>query len=148
MATIAATVGDNIGFVLGYYGGRPLLQRYQSVFRIRPGMLERAEQTFARYGAGTIFIARFVFGLRIVAGPMAGVLRMSWKKFLLSNFLGAAFWVSVISGAGYLFGRHWQRLERIIKRFDIAVAVAVVLIAGWYWWRSRWRSSLEKYPHV
>ncbi len=137
VATIAATVGDNIGFVLGYYGGRPLLERYQSVFRIRAEMLVRAEQTFARYGAATVFIARFVFGLRIVAGPMAGVLRMSWKKFLIFNFLGAAFWVSVISGAGYLFGRHWQRLERIIKRFDIAVAVVVVLIAGWYWWRSR-----------
>jgi membrane protein DedA with SNARE-associated domain len=137
VATIAATLGDNIGFVLGYYGGRPLLQRYQSFFRIRLETLERAEQTFARYGPATVFVARFVFGLRIIAGPMAGVLRMSWKKFLIFNFLGAAFWVSVISGAGYLFGRHWQRLERIIKRFDIAVAVAVVLIAGWYWWRSR-----------
>src|ERR1700722_16637252 len=42
VATIAATLGDNIGFVLGYYGGRPLLQRYQSFFRIRLETLERA----------------------------------------------------------------------------------------------------------
>jgi membrane protein DedA with SNARE-associated domain len=141
VATIAATLGDNVGFVLGYYGGRPLLQRYQSFFRLRAETLERGEQTFARYGAATVFIARFVFGLRIIAGPMAGVLRMSWKKFLIFNFLGAAFWVSVISGAGYLFGRHWQRLERIIKRFDLGVAIAVVLIIVWYWWRNRRRGS-------
>ena len=49
---------------------------------------------------------------------MAGVLRMPWRKFAVFNFLGAALWVTVISGAGYLFGRHWGRLERDVKRFD------------------------------
>ena len=116
VATIAATLGDNLGFALGYYGGRPLLERYQSIFRIQNKTLARGENLFARYGAATIFFARFVFGMRIIAGPMAGVLRMPWRKFLVFNFLGAAVWVTVISGAGYLFGRHWERLERILKR--------------------------------
>src|SRR5579863_8691068 len=87
VATIAATIGDNLGFALGYYGGRPLLVRYQSIFRIRPATLERGEKLFDRYGAATIFFARFVFGMRIIAGPMAGVLRMQWRKFLIFNFL-------------------------------------------------------------
>ncbi len=137
VATIAATIGDNLGFALGYYGGRPLLVRYQSIFRIRPSTLQRGEKLFDRYGAATIFFARFVFGMRIIAGPLAGVLRMQWRKFLVFNFLGAGLWVSVISGAGYLFGRHWHRLERIIKRFDLAVAIVVVLAGVWVWWRKR-----------
>ncbi len=137
VATSAATIGDNIGFALGYYGGRPLLVRYQSIFRIRPSTLERGERLFDRYGAATIFFARFVFGMRIVAGPMAGVLRMPWRKFLIFNFMGAALWVSVISGAGYLFGQHWHRLERAVKRFDLGVAIVVVLAAVWVWWRKR-----------
>src|SRR5271168_3186530 len=137
VATIAATVGDNLGFAMGYYGGRPLLERYQSAFRIEQKILTRGESLFARYGAATIFVARFVFGLRMIAGPMAGVLRMPWRKFLLFNFLGAAVWVTVISGAGYLFGQHWGRLERDIKRFDVAVAVVVLLAAAFWWWRSR-----------
>jgi membrane protein DedA with SNARE-associated domain len=137
VATIAATLGDNLGFAIGYYGGRPLLERYRSTFRIERKTLERGQRIFAQYGALTIFFARFVFGMRIIAGPLAGVLRMEWKKFLIFNFLGAAVWVSVISGAGYLFGRHWGRLENILKRVDLAVVVVVIVVVVAWWWRSR-----------
>lgn len=140
VATIAATLGDNLGFALGYYGGRPLLARYQSIFRIRNATIERGESLFAKYGVVTVFFARFVFGMRIITGPLAGVLRMPWRKFLVSNFLGAAVWVSVISAAGYLFGRHWQRLQRDLERFDILVVAVVVVVAAFWWWRSRSRN--------
>ena len=141
VATIAATLGDNLGFAVGYHGGRLLLERYQNIFRIQRSTLLRAEQMFARYGAVTVFFARFVFGMRIIAGPMAGVLRMSWRRFLMFNFLGAAVWVTVISGAGYLFGRHWERLEQSLKRFDLIAAVVVLLIIGVLWWRGRRQSK-------
>src|SRR5579863_8401280 len=137
VATVAATLGDNLGFALGFYGGRPLLTRYQSIFRVRASTLGRGERLFAQYGAVTVFFARFIFGMRIVAGPLAGVLRMSWRRFLIFNFLGAAVWVTVISGAGYLFGRHWHRLERVIKRLDIAAIIFVLLLVAWLWWRNR-----------
>lgn len=140
VGTIAATLGDNLGFALGSYGGRPLLGRYQSVFRIQTSTIQRGEQLFARYGAATIFFARFVFGMRIIAGPLAGVLRMPWKRFAVFNFLGAAVWVSVISTVGYLFGRHWDKLERVMKRFDVVVAIIVVLVAVFVWWRGRRRN--------
>ncbi len=137
VATIAATLGDNLGFALGYYGGRRLLARYQATFRISNAILSRGEDLFARYGAVTIFFARFVFGMRIIAGPLAGVLRMSWRKFTVFNFLGAGLWVTVISSAGYLFGQHWHRLERDIKRFDAVAAIVVASVAALLWWRSR-----------
>jgi membrane-associated protein len=137
VATIAATIGDNIGFALGNYGGRRLLERYQNFFKIPHRTLERGEGLFARYGAVTIFFARFVFGMRIIAGPLAGVLRMSWRKFMVFNFLGAAVWVTVISSAGYLFGRHWERLVKDLKMFDIAIAAVVLLSAAILWWRHR-----------
>lgn len=136
VATIAATLGDNLGFALGYYGGRPLLARYQSLFRVKQSTLDRGEQLFARYGPATVFFARFVFGMRIIAGPMAGVLRMAWKRFLIFNFLGAVLWVSVISSVGYFFGRHWERMENALKRVDIVVVI-VVVIAALVWWRRR-----------
>lgn len=137
VGTIAATLGDNLGFVLGYYGGRPLLERYQSIFHIRSKTLARGESLFARFGAMTVFFARFVFGMRLVAGPLAGVLRMPWRRFLVFNFLGAAVWVTAISGTGYLFGQHWERLQRDVRRFDLGVAMLVLLAAAFLWWRSR-----------
>jgi len=137
VGTIAATLGDNLGFALGYHGERPLLARYQSIFKIQKSTLDRGERLFERYGSLTIFFARFVFGMRIIAGPMAGVLRMPWKRFLLVNFLGAALWVTVISSVGYFFGRHWEKLEQGMKRFDVAVAIIVLLLAAFLWWRNR-----------
>jgi membrane protein DedA with SNARE-associated domain len=137
VATIAATLGDNIGYALGHYGGRPLLARYQAVFRIKDTAVARGEGLFARYGAVTIFFARFIFGMRIIAGPMAGVLRMPWRTFAIFNFLGAGLWVTVISCAGYLFGQHWGRLERDIGRFDMAAGFLAVLAVAFWWWRSR-----------
>src|SRR5437016_6926397 len=60
----SATLGDNLGFAIGHYGGRPLLQRYQKTLRIRPGVIARGEELFARYGSMTIFVARFIAGMR------------------------------------------------------------------------------------
>lgn len=137
VGTIAATLGDNLGFALGYHGGRPLLIRYQAVFRIRDRTLERGEALFDRYGAVTVFFARFVFGMRIIAGPLAGVLRMSWRKFTIFNFVGAAVWVSVISAAGYLFGQQWERVTRNVRQAEFAVVILLFLAAVILWWRSR-----------
>jgi len=136
-ATIACTIGDNLGYAIGYRGGRPLLARYQSFFRIRPSTIQRGEKLFETYGALTVFFARFVFGMRIITGPLAGVLRMPWRKFLLFNFLGATVWVGVISTAGYLFGQHWERLARSLKRLDLILIALFFLLVAWRWYRSR-----------
>ena len=114
IATCAATLGGDLGYALGYYGGRALLDRYQSVFRIPAATIKRGEEIFARYGAAAIFFARFVFGLRVFAGPLAGVLRMRWRAFALFNFLGAAVWVTCIAsvrqqGCAYSLSRSTGR---------------------------------------
>jgi membrane protein DedA with SNARE-associated domain len=141
VGTIAATLGDNLGFALGLYGGRPLLERHRRFFHVSDASLARAERLFADYGAVTVFFARFVFGMRMIAGPMAGVLRMPWKKFVAFNFLGAIVWVTAISSAGYLFGRHWERLMQDLKRFDLAVAAAAIVVLGLLWMRNRREKS-------
>jgi len=137
VATCAATLGDNLGYALGHYGGRPLLDRYQNVLKIPPATLQRGEALFARYGAATIFFARFIFGMRVFAGPLAGVLRMRWRTFTLFNFLGAAVWVTFIASAGYLFGQHWRTLLRAMQRFNIAVLIVAVVVILFLWWRYR-----------
>jgi membrane-associated protein len=137
VATCAATLGGNLGYALGHYGGRPVLDRYQRVFRISPATLERGEKMFVRHGAAAIFLARFVFGLRTFAGPLAGVLRMRWRAFTLFNFLGAAVWVTCIASAGYLFGKNWRSLMRAIQRLDIAVLIVAGAVILFLWWRHR-----------
>jgi len=139
VAVCAATLGDNLGFAIGYRGGRPLLDRYQATFRIPTAAIERGERLFEQYGAITIFFARFIFGLRVIAGPLAGVLRMQWKRFAIFNFLGALLWVSVISLVGYHFGKHWDRLVHYMEKLNIGIAILVgtALLVLWLWRRLR-----------
>ena len=135
--TVAATVGDNLGYALGHYGGRPLLERYRNIFRISEEAVARGEELFVRHGSVAILFARFVFGIRVIAGPVAGVLRMPWNKFAVFNALGAMLWVTVISVVGYSFGSQWRLLMHFMKRFDLVLGIAFVLIMVVLWWRGR-----------
>jgi membrane protein DedA with SNARE-associated domain len=143
VGTVATTLGGELGFLLGRHGGRPLVERYRNVFSIRAESLERGEQLFERYGAITVFLARFMFGMRVLASLLAGALHMPWRKFVLFNFLGAAVWVTAICSAGYFFGRHWSRLVHDLKRFDLVVAIVVVVAWLLWWWRSRGRREVS-----
>ena len=138
VGTSACTVGDNLGYWIGLRGGRPLLHRYQKVFRTSDATIARGEKMFERFGPATVFFARFVFGMRVIAGPLAGVLRMRWRRFVLFNFLGAALWVTVISCVGYFFGRHWQSLVQIVGRANFIVFIVAAILV-WILWR-RYRS--------
>jgi membrane protein DedA with SNARE-associated domain len=137
VGTVASTLGGELGFALGHHGGRPMIERYRHVFSIRAETMERGDRLFERYGAGTVFVARFLFGMRVLASLLAGALHMPWRKFTLFNFMGAAVWVSAICGAGYLFGGHWGRLAHDLRRLDLLVGIVVVTGGLWLWWRSR-----------
>lgn len=143
IATCAATIGDNLGYALGYYGGRAVVHRYQNFFRVSPEALKRGEAIFARYGSFTVFIARFIFGMRVIAGPLAGALRMRWQAFALFNFLGAITWVTFIACAGYLFGQQWRSLVRLVERLNIVFVILVVGVAIYLWWRQRRKANAE-----
>jgi len=134
VGVIACTLGDNLGYWIGYRGGRPLLEHHRRLFHVSQQHIERGERFFLRYGSFTVFFARFVFGVRILAGPLAGVMKMPWKRFLIFNFLGAIVWVSLIACVGYFFGSRWDWFMGEIDNFEIILAV-VVLVGALIWWR-------------
>lgn len=142
VGTLACTLGDNLGYSIGRRGGRPLLNRWKNLFRVKEWHIQRGEELFIRFGAFTVFFARFVFGMRIIAGPLAGVLRMPWRQFVLFNFLGAALWVAAISTVGFLFGRNWQALLHVVREVNIAL-LAILFVAGLIIWGLRRRRSLR-----
>lgn len=139
----AATLGDNIGYWIGRKGGRPLLDRYIHLFRIPISVIQKGEGLFAKHGPLAIFFARFVFGMRIIAGPMAGVLKMDWRKFSLFNFLGAAVWVTVISVVGYKFGEEWEGLVRIMGRVNLVIGIIALWVAYMVWHTYRARKKAQ-----
>ncbi|GAC1388007.1 MAG: DedA family protein [Candidatus Saccharimonadales bacterium] len=103
---LGAVVGDNIGFAIGEYGGRPLVERFGRYVFLTPDRLDKAEAFFNRHGGKVIILARFVAGLRQINGIIAGLSNMRWLKFVTYNIIGAALWVAVWSAVGYLGGSH------------------------------------------
>lgn len=143
VGTIAATVGDNLGYWIGRRGGRPLLERWRHFFRVSHEHIAAGEALIQKYGPLSIFFARFIAGARVVAGPMAGILNMDWPRFALFNFLGAVVWVTTIATLGYMFGSQLPRLLAYMKEFNYGV-VAVLAIAAVIFWVRRRRALRER----
>ncbi|GGL95081.1 DedA family protein [Micromonospora yangpuensis] len=140
-AAFGAIVGDSVGYAIGRRGGRPLLDRLGRRFpkHLGPAHLAQAERTFARYGVWAVFFGRFVALLRILAGPLAGMLHVPYRRFLVANAAGGLVWAFGTTYLIYTLGRvaeHW------LKDFSwIALAVAVLVGLGGTWWlRSRTRN--------
>jgi membrane protein DedA with SNARE-associated domain len=128
---IAAVLGDNIGFAIGHFGGRPLIERYGRYLLITPERLQTATGFYERHGAEVVVGARFIEGLRQANGIIAGVSAMHWARFLAFNALGAALWVAVWTSIGYLSGSHIDAIYNAATRYEayLSIAVAALLLA-------------------
>lgn len=126
-----ALLGDNIGFAIGHFGGRPLAERYGRYIFLTPERLDKATRFFDRHGGKIIIIARFVEGLRQANGIIAGISGMRWTRFLIFNAIGAAVWVLVWTSLGYLSGNHIDAIYNDATRYItyVVIAVGVLLVA-------------------
>lgn len=125
-AIIGAVGGDSIGYSIGHRGGKPLLERLGRRFprHFSPGHIATAERSFQRWGVWAVFFGRFVALLRIFAGPLAGVLRMPYPKFLVANALGGIVWAGGITAIIYYVG---VVAEPWLKRFGyVGLGIAVL----------------------
>ena len=143
VATLAAIVGDNIGFVIGHFGGRALALRFGKYVFLTEERLDKAQAFFERHGGKIIVVARFIEGLRQANGIVAGISGMHWRRFVVFNALGAALWVGLWVSLGYLAGNHITTLYNQITRYSryvlITLAVALVAFIAWRLWRRRAR---------
>jgi len=141
LAFAAAVVGDNIGFAVGHFGGRPLVERFGRYILLTPERLDKAQDFFQRKGAQIVIVARFIEGLRQANGIIAGISGMHWARFLAFNATGAALWVAVWVSVGYFSGSHIDSIYATATRYDTYLAIAVgVVIVAWiarHLWRRR-----------
>jgi membrane protein DedA with SNARE-associated domain len=123
----AAVLGDNVGYLIGRLGGRPLVLRFGRYVRLTEERLDKAESFFTRHGGKIVVVARFIEGLRQANGIIAGLTRMHWAKFALFNALGAALWVATWCTIGYTAGDHVTTIYNWIQRFALYFLAAAVL---------------------
>jgi membrane protein DedA with SNARE-associated domain len=127
-ATTGAIVGDSIGYGIGRRYGMGLFTWAGKKMprHFGPSHVAAAERLFARWGVFAVFFGRFIALLRIFAGPLAGALRMHYRRFLAANVLGGICWAAGTTFAVYLLG---IVAERWLQRFSW-IGLAVALLGG------------------
>jgi len=125
---LGSVVGADIGYYLGHRGGRPFIERFGSLFRIRPEHIARAEMFFARHGDKAVLSARFILGLRTWGSMLAGMAHMPFWRFQLFSAIGGLAWAVVVGIAGYLLGSNLALITTVIKDIGIGGLVIVSLL--------------------
>lgn len=149
-ATVGAIVGDSGGYLVGYYGGWPLILQVGGWLNVSEEKLTRLRDRFSENADKAVIFGRFVALLRIFAGPLAGITRMPYPKFLLCNAIGAASWASVMVSLTYFLGRIVP-LSLLLKWVSQFTGIALAIVIGWIvtvWWiESRQKRAEQQTGH-
>lgn len=145
--TAAAIMGDNLGFLLGRKLGTRLIRWMKKIFHLDDADIGAAKNQIRCHGGATVFWARYIFGLRTVAGPLAGVLGMEWKKFILFNALGAATWVTSMAMIGYTFADQFETLLGFFEKASWTMA-AGLFVLGYFLWRKKKKHFKERHERA
>ena len=133
------TVGSLIGWGIGAYGGRPLLEQRGRWLHLDREKLDRADRWFGRYGDAAVFLGRMTPVVRSFISIPAGVVRMPIVRFTVLTFLGCIPWCFGIAAAGWALGSSYENFHHDFAYVEYAVVAAVILLVVWLF--LRWRSS-------
>jgi membrane protein DedA with SNARE-associated domain len=131
------TVGSIIGWGIGLYGGRPLVERHGRWLHLGPDNLDRAERWFERWGDWAVFLGRMTPVVRSFVSIPAGLARMPLGRFTLYSVLGTIPWCFGIAGAGWALGSSWETFHHDFRYVEVLVGVGVLALLVWYLRRRR-----------
>lgn len=138
LAIVGCILGDNISFYLGRRLGRPFVLQYGKYIFITPERLNYVERFFHKHGDKTIFVQRWITGVRVIGALVAGTTKMPWSRFLLFNCLGAITWVTAISLLGYFFAVNLELLLKILSRSGWTLLGLFALIGLMFYLKRRY----------
>ena len=136
LAALAGAVGCLVGsvpsYLLGLYGGRPLLQKHGRWLLLKERDLELAENWANKYGDITFLICRMLPIVRTFISFPAGVLKAHFVIFCIFTFVGSLIWCYFLTYVGIKFGENMQLFVDIWHKFDLAIAIIVLAALLYY----------------
>lgn len=130
IGAIAQTFGTYLAYLIGKYGGEPLVKRYGKYLLISAHDYEKAHKWFEKRGPKAIFISRLIPVIRTYAGFAAGTFEMDLKAFIRDSFLGSLVWTIVFAGLGYWLGDSWKKYYGYMHYVDYIVIAAIIIFAA------------------
>ena len=104
-------IGSIIAYLIGFYGGRPLVKKFGRYFLISAHDLEKADHWFKKYGQSTVFFSRLLPVVRTFISLPAGISRMNFKKFSFYTLAGSLPWSFALTYGGLIMGESWSSLK-------------------------------------
>ena len=143
VAAAGAIVGDNIGYLLGRYGGRRLIDRWGFVRRHAERVLPPSERFFEKHGPKTVFFGRFIAILRVTAAWLAGISHMTWWRFFMWNAAGGIIWATGVALLAYWAGK---AVADAVSRYGLYGVLALIILGALAYvalrvWRKRMMES-------
>lgn len=125
-------IGSIAAYFLGFYGGRPLIEKYGKYILISREEIEWADRWFKKYGSFSIFFSRLLPVVRTFISLPAGISRMPFWKFSLYTFLGSLPWALFLTYVGVVSGENWKNLENYFRKFDWLIIIIIIAAIGWW----------------
>ena len=142
---IGCNLGSTVAYAVGYYGGRPLVEKWGAYVMVSRRDLALVDRFFDRFGGITVFVSRLLPVVRTFIALPAGIARMPQLKFQIYTFLGSWPWCFALAYIGAKLGERWESdptLREIFHRFDVLIIAVFALAVIWYVWR-HWRHRLS-----
>ncbi len=144
-ATAGSLVGALVGYAIGAWGGRPLLDRWGRYVGIGAEDLDRADAWFVRWGSWAVFLGRMVPLVRTFVSYPAGIARMPLGKFIVFSTLGSLIWNVALIVAGFVVGENYEQIAAALKPYEYVIYAVVFLVVAYFvarwWWGKRERAS-------
>jgi membrane protein DedA with SNARE-associated domain len=136
VGTFGEFCGACVGYAVGFYGGRPLLERHGKWVMISPRDVDRGTAWFDRFGPVVVFVARLLPAVRSYVSIAAGIARMPLRPFLIFSLLGSLIWCTFLTILGRVLGDHWNKISNATRPFEVPIVIGVVVLLVLYlFWR-------------
>ncbi|MEQ1667785.1 MAG: DedA family protein [Sulfuriferula sp.] len=140
-ATFGSLVGASLNYLFALWVGRPFLERWGKYFFVRPPLLHKTDEFFAKHGKISTFTGRLIPGIRHLISLPAGLTRMNPATFALYTVLGAGIWAAILTLVGYFIGGNTALINDYLHTIIIALIVAVIVMLTAY---SLWQKRIAK----
>ena len=132
VATLANIAGSTILYFFGFFGGRPILEKYGKYLLIHKNDLAKLDSWLSRRGAIAVFFSRLLPAIRTFGALVFGAGKVRYATFLLHTASGSFIWNFILAYAGFTLGANWQSLRPYFEKFDVVIALFALLAVGWF----------------
>lgn len=129
--TLGYLAGAIVGWWIGLYAGRPLLERHGRWVHLTPASLDRAERWFDRYDDWAVLLGRVTPVVRSFVSIPAGLFRVPFGRYVVLTAIGSAIWCFVLAGIGWALGSSYESFHHDFGFAEIAVVAGVMLLIAY-----------------